>query len=247
MILGVFNLVVALCPGSSFAFSGGSGDPPTSGPPQGRALSVSENAPGIKLVGEMIIEYVNFDDNTKTADMARVILRLNKGKNTNDPDDLKIFYGEISGELELLEPELEPSEVQDFIKEEMESRVLAAFFPDDTDLGTTVKYLSPQPWTTVLGTAFLPRDAITPGYLNCEWVKACTRYGELECEGGPDGAPPGLWIEILSCDGNYEFCGNGVDDDHDGRPDTTMYPLLNDPDCYKVSGFTVFKIVIAVK
>lgn len=235
IIISIF--VIGTLHVSAMAFSGGSGGGMETEAPYG--LAISHDAPGVKIVGIMIVEYINrrWQGGSDHAEMARVLLRLKKG------NELRLFYDEVPGPMS---PERYPLETQQLIMGKMTEEVLAAFFPGKTDLEATVKLITN--FTTISGPSFLPRNGIDPGYDSCETITVCTIPGNSRCDTEPD-----LWIDILSCKGNYEFCGNGVDDDGDLRPDTEEYPFLNDPKCdensdyYHWSAFTVSDVDLAIK
>lgn len=239
-VLLVVLCSVALLPGTAGAFSGGSGGGVEGEPPNG--LAISEFAHGIKLTGVLFVEYINhhWDGGQDYAEMARVVLRLKKGK------ILKIFYDEIR---ETMSPEVYPLETQLAIMEKMEADVIAAFFPSETDLEAKVKLM--VNFMTIDGGSFLPRHLLPEPYIGtCDKVWVCTEPGDPACDSGPQKPP--LWIEIDSCDSDYELCGNGIDDDGDLLWDTEI-EAYKDPDCdetldlYKRSAYSVTDIDLAIK
>lgn len=252
LVCTVLICIGILAPGTALPFSGSSGEDPTiMGPPWG--LAISSDAPGIKLTGVVIIEYVQWSNQLPGgqdfADMARVVLRLSKGNDSKGNNDehgnqekgsqLRIFYDDIPGPLSPLDL---PAIVQGRILTIMAGDVIEAFFPGETDLGITLKRLNK--FAAVFGTPFIPRDAVEPAYGSCEVVSVLTC--DVATDPLCDPLDLSFWTDILSCDGDYEFCGNGIDDDGDLKLDTDIR-YLKDPDCTRRSIYTVSDIELAVK
>ncbi len=240
-------LSAILYSGTAVALSGGAGGGLEGQPPHG--LAISDNAPGTKLTGVMMIEYVNFDSGADSAEMARVVLRLSRGEDSkmgNDPKnqgkkevETYLFYGEIPGPLH---PRGDPLSTQYEIMLAMTGDVLDAFFPGES-VQASVKRLKPF-YSIDTGGSFLPRDAIAPGYGTCQYnVLACDPIEDAPwCDpGNPD-------LYITTCQGTYEFCANDIDDDGDLKVDRgERHPGIADPDCDSSSAFAVTGVEIAVK
>jgi len=176
LIIAAAICVAVLSPGVAMPWSGSSGNQgAASGPPWG--VKIIDDAKGIKLTGVIIIEYVNWSneligEQQDYADMARVVLRLSKGNDSKGYNDmgnetkgsvLRTFYDEIPWEVS---PVAEAGMIQSWITSEMSGAILDAFFPDETNLGVTVKMMNK--FGFVLGNAFIPRDADQSYYEFCK-------------------------------------------------------------------------------